>query len=60
VLKIVGVMHRVHRAFKVFDDPDQDLTQFVEQKIFLRCDQFLLPWSHGIEPWLARPDVQRP
>jgi hypothetical protein len=49
----VSVVHRVHRAFEVFDDPDQDLTWFVEQRIFSRCDQFLVPWSRGIEPWLA-------
>jgi hypothetical protein len=28
-------MRRVHRAFEAFDDPDGDLTQFVEQRIFL-------------------------
>jgi hypothetical protein len=46
-------MHRVHRAFKAFDDPDQDLTQFIEIRIFLRCDQFLVSWPRGIEPGLA-------
>jgi hypothetical protein len=25
VLKTVGIMHRVHRAFEAFDDPDRDL-----------------------------------
>uniref|UniRef100_UPI003D1190EF hypothetical protein n=1 Tax=Amphritea sp. TaxID=1872502 RepID=UPI003D1190EF len=35
VLRTVGIMRRVHRAFKAFDDPDGDLTQFVEQRIFL-------------------------
>jgi hypothetical protein len=53
VLKTVGVMHRVHRAFEAFDDPDRDLTWFVEQRIFPRGDQFLVPCSCGIEPWLA-------
>jgi hypothetical protein len=53
VLSNVGVMHQVHRAFKAFEDPDQDLTRFFEQRILPRCDQFLVPWSHGIEPWLA-------
>jgi hypothetical protein len=53
-------MLRVHRAFESFHDPDQDLTQFIEERIFLRCDQFLVPWSRGIEPQLARPDIQRP
>jgi hypothetical protein len=33
----------VHRAFKAFDDPNQDLTRFVELRIFPRCDQFLVP-----------------
>jgi hypothetical protein len=46
-------MHRVHRAFEAFDDLDRDLTRFVEQRIFPRCDQFLVPWSRGIEPWLT-------
>jgi hypothetical protein len=49
----MGVMHRVHRAFKAFDDLDLDLTWFVEQMIFSRCDQFLVPWSRGMESWLA-------
>jgi hypothetical protein len=34
VLKTVGIMHRVHRAFEAFNDPDQDLAQFVELRIF--------------------------
>jgi hypothetical protein len=50
---IVGVMHRVHRVFEAFDNPDWDLTRFVEQRIFPRCDQFLVAWSHGIKPWLT-------
>jgi hypothetical protein len=53
VLRTVGVMHQVYRAFEAFDDPDRDLTQFVEQMIFPKCDQFLMPYSCGIEPWLA-------
>jgi hypothetical protein len=59
VLKTVSVIRRVHRAFKAFDDPDQDLAQFVELRIFPRCDQFLVPWPHGIER-LAWQDIQRP
>jgi hypothetical protein len=34
VLRTVSVMHRVHRAFKVFDDLDRDLARFVELRIF--------------------------
>jgi hypothetical protein len=30
VLRIVGVMRLAHRAFKLFDHPDLDLTRFVE------------------------------
>jgi hypothetical protein len=54
VLKTVSVMHRVHRAFEAFDDPDWDLTRFVVQMIFPKCDQFLVPWSCGIEAHLTR------
>jgi hypothetical protein len=53
VLKTVGVMRRVRRAFKAFDDLDQDLAQFIELRIFPRCDQFLVSWPRGIEPGLA-------
>jgi hypothetical protein len=35
VLKIVGIMRRIQRAFKAFHDPDQDLAWFVELRIFL-------------------------
>jgi hypothetical protein len=42
-------MHRVHRAFEAFDDPDWDLAHFVELMIFPRCDQFLVPWPHYID-----------
>jgi hypothetical protein len=34
VLRTVGVIRLVHRAFKIFDHPDLDHTQFVEQSIF--------------------------
>jgi hypothetical protein len=44
VLKTVVVMHQVCRALKAFDDPDQDLAQFIESRVFHRCDQFLVPW----------------
>jgi hypothetical protein len=32
----MGMMHRVHRAFEAFDNPERDLTWFVEQRIFPR------------------------
>jgi hypothetical protein len=50
-LKIIGVMRQVHRAFEAFDDPDRDLTQFIESRVFYRCDQFLVPWLHGVEAY---------
>jgi hypothetical protein len=53
LLRIVGVMHLVHRAFEVFNHPDLDLTQFVEQRIFQKCDQVLVSWPCGIEPRLT-------
>jgi hypothetical protein len=53
VLRTVDVMHLAHRAFEVFDHPDLDLTRFVEQRIFLEWDQFLVSWSCGIDPRLA-------
>jgi hypothetical protein len=53
VLRTVGVMRRIHRAFEAFDDPDGDLARFVELRIFPMCDQFLVPWSRDIEPWLV-------
>jgi hypothetical protein len=53
VLRTVGVMHRVYIAFKAFDDLDQDLTRFIELRIFPRCDLFLVPWSCSIEHWIA-------
>jgi hypothetical protein len=52
VIRTVSVM-RVHRAFEAFDDLDRDLARFVELRIFPRCDQFLVAWPCGIEPWLA-------
>jgi hypothetical protein len=33
VLMIVGIIRLAHRAFKVFDHSDMDLTLFVEQMI---------------------------
>jgi hypothetical protein len=50
-LKIVGVMRRVHRAFEAFDDPNWDLAQFIESRVFHMCDQFLVPWPRGVEPY---------
>jgi hypothetical protein len=51
VLKTVGIMRRVYRAFVAFDDPDRDLAQFIESWVFHSCDQFLVPWPHGVEPY---------
>jgi hypothetical protein len=53
VLKTVGIMHRVRRAFETFDDSNQDLTQFIEHRVFPRCDQFLVSSLSGIELGLA-------
>jgi hypothetical protein len=53
VLRTMGIMHRVHRAFKAFENLDQDLARFVELSIFPEYDRVLVPWSHGVEPWLA-------
>jgi hypothetical protein len=43
VLRTMGVMHRVRRAFEAFDNPDQYLAQFVELRICPECDQVLVP-----------------
>jgi hypothetical protein len=53
VLRTVGIMCLAHRAFKVFDHPDLDLTRFVELRIFPKCDQVLVSWPHGIETRLS-------
>jgi hypothetical protein len=53
MLKTVGIMRRVCRAFEAFDDPDQVLAQFIELRVFPRCDQFLVTWPHVIEHGLA-------
>jgi hypothetical protein len=53
VLKTVGTVCRVHRTFEAFDDSDRDLAQFVEPRVFPMCDQFLVPWSCGVEPKLT-------
>ncbi len=36
---------------EAFDDPDRDLAQFIESSVFHRCDQFLVPWPRGVEPY---------
>jgi hypothetical protein len=54
VLRTISVMRQVHKTFEAFDDPDQDLAQFVELRIFSRCDQLLVPWLCGIEPSQTR------
>jgi hypothetical protein len=51
VLKTLGIMHRVSRALEAFDDPDRDVAQFIESRVFHRCDQFLVPWPRGVEPY---------
>jgi hypothetical protein len=56
----VGLMCRARSAFEVFDDSNWDLTQFIEIRVFHRCDQFLVPRPCGIEHELAWPDIQRP
>jgi hypothetical protein len=53
VLQTMSVICRVCRAFKAFDDLDQDRAKFIELRIFLRCDKFLVLWSRGIEPRLT-------
>jgi hypothetical protein len=53
MLRTVDVIHRVHRAFKAFDNPDQDLARFLELWIFAECDHVLVPWPRDLEPWLA-------
>jgi hypothetical protein len=37
VLKTVGIMRRVRRAFEAFDNLDQDLAQFIKLRVFPRC-----------------------
>jgi hypothetical protein len=49
VLKTMGIVCRVHRAFDTFDDSYRNLAQFVELRVFRRCDQFLVSWPHGME-----------
>jgi hypothetical protein len=51
LLKTVGVVCQVRRAFEAFIDSDWDLVQFIETRVFHRYDQFLLPWLRVIEPY---------
>jgi hypothetical protein len=51
VLKTVGIMRRVRRAFEAFNDPNRDIAQFIESRVFHRCDQFLVPWPRDVEPY---------
>jgi hypothetical protein len=60
VLRTVGVMRRVHRAFEAFNNLDQDLTRFVEQRILPRCDQFLEPWLRDTWPDQTFEDLDPP
>jgi hypothetical protein len=57
VPKAVGLMCRAHDAFEVFDNSDRDLTQFIEIRVFHRCDQFLAPWLCSVELELALPGI---
>jgi hypothetical protein len=47
VFRVVDIIRRVHRAFKAFDNSDQDLGQFLELRIFSECDQVLVPRPHA-------------
>jgi hypothetical protein len=49
VLKTVGILCRVPRAFEAFVDSNQNLAQFVELRVLPRHDQFLVSWPCGIE-----------
>jgi hypothetical protein len=51
VLKTVGIMSRVRKPFEAFGDLDQDRAQFIEARVFYRCDQFLVPWPHSVVPY---------
>jgi hypothetical protein len=53
VLKTVGVVRRVLRAFNTFDNPDRYIAQVIELRIFPKRDKVLLPWLHGVETWIA-------
>jgi hypothetical protein len=53
VPKAVGTVYRARSAFEVFDNSGQNLAQFIELRVFRKCDQFLVPCPCGIEPKLA-------
>jgi hypothetical protein len=53
LLKTVGIMCQVRRAFEAFEDSDHNHAQFVDLRVFPRHDQFLVAWLHGIEHELA-------
>jgi hypothetical protein len=53
VPKVVGLMCQARSAFEFFDNSDRDLTQFIEIKVFHRCDQFLVQWLRDVEPELT-------
>jgi hypothetical protein len=53
-------MRRVHRAFEAFNNLDQDLTRFVEQRILPRCDQFLESWLRDTWPDQTFEDLDPP
>jgi hypothetical protein len=51
--KVVGTVCRARSVFEVFDDLDRNLAQFVELRVFCKCDQFLVPCMCGIYPKLT-------
>jgi hypothetical protein len=51
VLNTICIMHRFRRAFEAFDDLNRDLIQFIESRVFDKCDQFLVPWLRGVESY---------
>jgi hypothetical protein len=56
VLKIVGIVCQVRRAFEAFDDSDRDLAQFVKLRVFPRHSKTLIRLSClGTESlWILR------
>jgi hypothetical protein len=53
VLRVVGGMHLTHRACRIFVHRGPDLTQHVEQGVFLQSGQLLVSQPCGVEPMLT-------